>query len=201
MAIRGIAQPNPKRGRAATEVSHGHIGLQRRKGINLLVIVDGFTKFTWIFPTKSTTTKEVLAKMSIIQQTFGNPRRIVTDRGTAFTSEDFNNYCRDEKIQHVLITTGVPRGNRQVERVNRILAAIFTKLSADNPLKWYKDVDRVRISLNSTYERSIDTSPVELLIGVKMHHTEHAHLQSAIEKELRIIFREGRDKLRERAVE
>lgn len=47
---------------------------------------------------------------------FGNPRRIISDRGIAFTSHDFQNYCKDESIEHALITTGVPRTNGQAKR-------------------------------------------------------------------------------------
>ena len=52
----------------------------------ILTVVDAFTKFTWIFPTKSTTSKETLEKIRIHQQHFGNPTRIITDKGAAFTS-------------------------------------------------------------------------------------------------------------------
>ena len=31
---------------------------------HILVIVDGFSKFVWLYPTKSTTTKEVLNKLA-----------------------------------------------------------------------------------------------------------------------------------------
>lgn len=39
----------------------------------LLVIVDGFSKFVWIYSTKTTNTKEVLDKLIKMQQIFRNP--------------------------------------------------------------------------------------------------------------------------------
>ena len=75
----------------------------------------------------------MLDKLAIQQKTFGNPTRIITDRGTAFTSTDFKKYCATERIEHILITTGVPRGNGQVERINRIIISVLTKLSIDAP--------------------------------------------------------------------
>lgn len=33
---------------------------------------------------------------------FGNPRGNVSDRGSAFTSAAFDDYCTEEEIQHVL---------------------------------------------------------------------------------------------------
>jgi len=64
----------------------------------LLVVIDGFSKFVWIYPTKTTSAKEVLNKLQNQQKTFGNPARIVTDRGSAFTSSDFKDYCAEEQI-------------------------------------------------------------------------------------------------------
>lgn len=55
-----------------------HIGplTETKKQYNyILTLVDAFTKFTWIFPTKSTTAKETLDKLKIHQQNFGNPVR------------------------------------------------------------------------------------------------------------------------------
>ena len=145
--------------------------------------------------TKSTTTKEVLDKLAIQQKTIGNPTRIITDRGTAFTSTDFKEYCATEKIEHILITSGVPRGNGQVERINRIIISVLTKLSIDAPDKWYKNVDKVQRAINSTYQRSIDTSPFEVMFGLKMKQRDDITLLQLIRKEAIAQFAEDRVEL------
>lgn len=62
----------------------------------------------------------------------------------------------------------MPRGNGQVERINRIV--ILIKLSAPSPETWYKFVDRVQQYLNSSMPRSSSgLSPFELLIGKIMY--------------------------------
>jgi len=94
-----------------------HIGpmTDTRKQYNhILVVVDAFSKFVWLYPTKSTGSKEVLNKLEKQASVFGNPKRIITDRGTAFSSNAFEDYCTRENIQHLMIATGVPRGNGQV---------------------------------------------------------------------------------------
>lgn len=85
---------------------------------------------------RSTSTMEVLDKLQKQAIIFGNPRRIISDRGTSFTSQEFKSYCKEENIQQVLITTGVPRSNGQVERVNHTLIPLLSKLSAPNPGDW-----------------------------------------------------------------
>lgn len=154
---RGIFKSYSKR-RSTSTLHMDYIGpLQptSKKYKHMLVIVDGFTKFVWIFPTKSTGTSEVLKKMKIMQDTFRNPRRIVTDRGTAFTSNEFKEYCNQQQIQHLTITTGVPTGNGQVERINGIISSVIAKMSAEKPQKWYKYTGEVQRAINGSYQRSI----------------------------------------------
>ncbi|GFX15532.1 pro-Pol polyprotein [Trichonephila clavipes] len=84
------------------------------------------------------------------------------EKGSAFTSKLFNDYCDEENIQHLQIATGVPRGNGQVERIHRTLIPVLTKLSLDDSTKWYKYVDRLQRILNSTISRSTKWTPFEL---------------------------------------
>ena len=60
----------------------------------VLVVVDVFSKFTWLYATKSTSTAEVLARLKKQATIFCNPRRIISDRSTAFMSSEFRDYCR-----------------------------------------------------------------------------------------------------------
>jgi len=162
----------------------------------LFIVVDGFSKFVWIYPTKTTNAREVIDRLKSQQKIFGNPQRIISDRGTAFTSTDFKDYCSEENIEHILITTGVPRGNGQVERINRIIIPILTKLACDRPDGWYRYVDKVQRAINSTYQRSVGTSPFEVLFGIKMRQKKDVELLSLIEQEAVSLFDEEREKLR-----
>ncbi|GFX67628.1 hypothetical protein TNCV_3933701 [Trichonephila clavipes] len=135
---------------------------------HIFTVVDAFTKFTWLYPVKTVSAESALEKLKQQQKTFGNPIRIISDRGSAFTSKLFNDYCDEENIQHQQIATGVPRGNGQVERIHRTLIPVLTKLSLDDSTKWYKYVDRLQRILNSTISRSTKWTPFELLVGIKM---------------------------------
>jgi len=52
-----------------------------------------------------------MKKLTLQQQAFGNSTCIISDRGTAFSSKEFKNYCEEEGTKHILITTGLPRAN------------------------------------------------------------------------------------------
>lgn len=139
---------------------------------HIFAVIDAFTKFVWLFPVRSTTSTEAIAKLKIVQSNFGNPRRIINDRGTAFTSKEFTDYLAEQKIEFRPITTGVPRANGQVERLNSVIIAVITKLSVDNPMTWYRYVERVQKCINSTYQRSIGTTPFQLMFGTKVRLVE-----------------------------
>lgn len=144
---------------------------------HILVIVDSFTKFVSLYPTRSTTTVEVVDRLSKQALVFGNPRRVVSDRGTALTSEEFKEYCKAENIEHHLIVTDVPRGNGQVERVNRTLIPIQTKLSMPQPDSWHKYVGKDQQNLNHVHSRSTGFSPFFLQFGVHMKLREDIRIR------------------------
>lgn len=119
----------------------GPLETTHKKYCHILAVIDSFTKFTWLYPTKTVSTKEVIEKLEIQKSTFGNPTKIISDRGTAsFTSTDFENYCQQENIEHARITAGLPRANGQIERINRTIIPVLAKISIDDPTKWYKHV-------------------------------------------------------------
>ncbi|GFT43300.1 retrovirus-related Pol polyprotein from transposon 17.6 [Trichonephila clavipes] len=157
---------------------------------------DAFTKFTWLYPVKTVSAESALEKLKQQQKTFGNPIRIISDRGSAFTSKLFNDYCDEENIQHLQIATGVPRGNGQVERIHRTLIPVLTKLSLDDSTKWYKYVDRLQRILNSTISRSTKWTPFELLVGIKMRNKEDILIKDLLLEEMAKELLEQREFLR-----
>jgi len=54
----------------------------------ILVVIDSFTRFTWLCPVKSTSSREAMEHLSSIFATFGNPTNIMSDRGTALPREN-----------------------------------------------------------------------------------------------------------------
>lgn len=178
----------------------GPIPSTRKNYNHLFVVIDSFTKFTWIYPTKTTNAEVVIDRLTRQAGNFGNPRRIISDRGTAFTSNAFADYCKNEDIEHILIVTGVPRGNGQVERTNRIIIPVLTKLSHPNPSNWYKHVNLVQQYINSTYTRSIGMTPFQLLTGTNMKLKNDLELRQIIEQEIIEEFQEERNSFRDKAI-
>jgi len=170
----GMLHPIEK-GEAPLDTFHlDHLGplpSTRKQYRYILAVIDAFSKFVWLYAVKTVNAAEVLACLTRQSHVFGNPRRLISDRGSAFTSNDFQEYCKAEGIQHVLTTTGMPRANGQVERVNRTLIPLVTKLSAPRPEEWYKHLNIAQKYLNATQHRSIGTTPFRLLFGTDIKMT------------------------------
>jgi len=168
---------------------------------HLLVVTDAFSKYTWIYPVKSTDVDEVLRKLEFQREVFGNPFTLIADKGGAFSSKKLKEYCKEHKINLHLITTGVPRANGQVERVNGVIIPILTKMSIDDPEKWYKHTSRLQTVLNSTITRSTGKTPFEMLFGVKMRTDEDQELANKLEEAMQNDFFEQRQEIRKLAKE
>lgn len=168
---------------------------------HLLAVINAFTKFVWLYPTKTTGNNEVIGHLQRQAVTFGNPRRIVSDRGNAFTSHEFEDYCKQEIIQRHLITTDIPRANGQVERLNRIIIPLLTKLAAPKPHEWFKHLVRAQQCVNTIWSRSTGTTPFKLLFGICPRLRDDIELTEMLSRELSYEFDRERNDLRECARE
>lgn len=145
----------------------GPLPALKSKRKHILVIIDDFTKFVRLYPVNSTSTKEVCASMEKYFSYYSRPRRIITDRGTCFTSLEFSNYLLKHNIDHVKVAVASPQANGQVERVNRVIKAMLSKLS--EPIEhsdWANKLSEVEYAINNTTHSSTKESPSKLLFGV-----------------------------------
>jgi len=69
----------------------------------------------------------------------------------------------------------------------------------EEPTKWYKHVSKLQQVLNSTYQRSINTTPFELLIGSRMKTKDDLTMKEAIEQEIVSYYDDTRRQLRDDA--
>lgn len=143
----------------------------------LFVIIDGFTKFTKLFPAKSTTSKEAIVQLKVFFEYYSKPRVIISDKGSCFESADFADFVKEFDIKHIKIATGSPQANGQVERLNRTLAPMLGKLSDSEAGKyWIKAVKDVEFALNNSVQKSTSETPSMLLFGIEQRGKVHDNI-------------------------
>lgn len=140
---------------------------------HIFVVVDGFSRFVWLFPTKSTGTKEVTKHLKTIFDLFGKASHLISDRGTAFTSNEFQNFVSTNNIKHKKIVVAAPWANGIVERVNRILKCSLTKTLAEARERKQR-LGTIQYVINNTYHVATKASPSRMLGYDQRSHSDHA---------------------------
>jgi len=148
-------------------VNMDHIGpfLRSTKGNNfVLVIIDNLTKFVKLYAVSNTNAQNLLRCVKLFVLSHGLPRRIISDRGTCFTSKIFGDFCTESGIQHSLISVRHPQANGQVERVNATLVPVI-QANMTTERSWDRELTKVECQLNNSYNKTIGDTPFKVLYG------------------------------------
>lgn len=173
--------------------------MNKRK--HILAVVDAFTKYVKLFAVNATSTREVIASLEKYFAFYGRPRRIVSDRGTCFTSLEFAQFIVKNNIAHTKVATASPQANGQVERTNRVLSAALGKMS--EPLRhadWSQKLLEVEYALNNSKHATTKETPSKLLFGVEQRGKivdEMTEYLAAESGDPRIDLETAREKARE----
>ncbi|UYV75139.1 hypothetical protein LAZ67_12002608 [Cordylochernes scorpioides] len=165
----GFLHPIKSGKRPFSIVHMDHVGpfVRSTKGNQeLLVIVDNLTRFVRLSPVRNTSTQNVLKVMKSFVNDFGLPDKIISDRGSCFTSKQFEEFCRGNGIHHTLNSTKHPQGNGMVERVNRtVLSTIATSIEDPRRKDWDLKIKEVERDLNNAVNKTTNKTPFETLHG------------------------------------
>ena len=110
----------------------------------ILVITDLFSKWVDAFPlssTNSVTLAEILTDTVICR--YGVPEVIHSDQGANFVSEVIQTLCLNLGLTRTQTTAYHPQGNGQVERFNRTLESMLSKVVWENQRNWDENLQKV----------------------------------------------------------
>lgn len=86
-------------------------------GSDWLVLVDAYSKYPCIHATSSTSTRATLELLEQEFAHFGYPHTLVTDNATTFTSDEFQEWCKERGITHLSGAPYHPATNGAAERL------------------------------------------------------------------------------------
>jgi transposase InsO family protein len=118
-------------------------------------------------PVKTTYSGAQLAElyMSGIVCLHGVPKKIVSDRGTQFTSRFWERLHQAMDTQLRFSSACHPQTDGQTERVNQILEEMLRACALQYGRSWDKSLPYAKFSYNNTYKESLKTAPFEMLYG------------------------------------
>lgn len=160
----------------------------KRGNCYLLVIVDAFTKYVFIKPVRNTNTQNVLKVLEDIFYTFRTPERIISDRGSCFTSHLFKKFCSEKGLKHVLNAVASPRSNGQVERYNRTILDSLTAQNLNHDERdWDCQIGKVQWGLNNTRQKSTGRTPVEVMFGTSMNGEINPRMNEVVQETREVV--------------
>ena len=136
---------------------------------SILVIVDWLTKVAHFIPIKTTYTGAKLAELYMQQIVclHGVPKKIVSDRGTQFTSHFWKKLHESMDTKLNFSSAYHPQTDGQTERTNQILEDMLRACALQYGTSWDKSLCYAEFSYNNSYQKSLKMAPFEALYGRK----------------------------------
>jgi transposase InsO family protein len=129
--------------------------------------MDRLTKAAHFILVKTTYNSAVLAELYVsrIVCLHDVPKKIISDRGTQFTSRFLQQLHKALGTHLKFSSTYHPYTDGQAERTNRILEDMLTACALQDKLGWDKRLPYAEFSYNNNYQASLKMSPFQSLYG------------------------------------
>lgn len=129
----------------------------------LLIVVDDFTKFNWLFPMKEIKSKKIIELLNDrIFSTFSLPRIIISDNAGYFMAQELKQFFFKKGITHKTTIPYQPQGNKS-ERYLRNLKAILKIYAHKQQNKWDAELSELNLAINNNACESTGFSAFELM--------------------------------------
>ena len=142
-----------------------HVDFAEYRGVQLLIVIDAYSKYIWTFIMgKDTTTPRLLRQMDSIFAERGLPTTVVSDNGPQFTSKAFSEHMKAKSIKHVLTPPYHPASNGLAEAAVGIVKNHLYKMDASAHIPLLQDaVTTVMFIYRQTPTTSTGRTPFEMM--------------------------------------
>ncbi len=133
--------------------------------VNLLVVVDVFTRMVFLRPLKTKKAGEVAQQLWLLFTDFGVPRIMQSDNGKEFVNHVLTHITTHCGIDARLITPYHPRANGLVERMNSTVTAMLAKMLQGYCASWPSYIPSVQLAINNKIATLHKSTPFALFYG------------------------------------
>lgn len=147
-------------------------------GHQLLIVVDAYSKWTEIIPTKITTSTWCIRNLKEIFCSFGIPNVLVSDNGRQFTSQEFKGFLSDYCISHRTTAPYHPSTNGQAERFVQTIKKALQSMAGESG-SLYDKLLTTKIRLRRTPNINGFT-PYELMFNREIRTYLHAIFKKTV---------------------
>ena len=130
-------------------------------GHMFLIIVDAYSKWVDVYPTKVSTTAVTIERLRASFATWGLPRVLCSDNASSFTCPAFQSFCTSHGIEHLTSPPLSPKSNGLAERYVQTFKNSYRSLQGSVGSRVVQFLYQYRSTPHSTTGRS----PAELFIG------------------------------------
>jgi hypothetical protein len=132
----------------------------------LLTFIDHFTRFCEAIPLPSQGT-EVIAREFVVRiiTQYGVPKTLLTDRGTAFTSDLMKHVCKLLKIRKIQTSSYHAQANGICERMHKLLIDMISHFVNKDARNWDRYVPYAVMAYRATPHCTVKYSPYYLVYG------------------------------------
>ena len=130
-------------------------------------IGDHVTKYRWAKPIVNKEAATVAAELNTFFTLMGPSTLLQCDNGKEFKGE-VEVLCAAWGVKLLNSSPYHPQTNGFIERANATLKMMIAKWqNANNTRRWAESVERLTYQINTTWTRTVDGSPFELMFGVR----------------------------------
>jgi len=131
-----------------------------------LTMMDATSKKGAIHVSSNTTTQAAIDGINSWARDFGYPKSLVVDRGTAFTSKEFNTFCEKNGIELIFGIQYHSSDNGQVEKFNATVNGRLRAMMLDQQTQnWPSLITPLLIDYNNSIHSTTGLTPNQVMFG------------------------------------
>ncbi|KAI5191018.1 hypothetical protein NECID01_1248 [Nematocida sp. AWRm77] len=132
---------------------------EEKEGVDILVMIDYFTRVAKIGIIPNRTTREVKKDIDSFIVEYGTPETIISGNAKELTSEEMRRFMVERGIRHEKVGIEAHTSNGKVERLIRTIRERLEKLDVKRPLK--ERLAEIEIIYNNTWHSAIKMTPIK----------------------------------------